>query len=83
MLSFARNRPLYFNKNLHDYCTMTINESIRRLTEKYNLESKTLKFKNIVDNDGDDPKIPEFNFYSLLIFLSISSFSFYFYKKLK
>lgn len=84
MLNFTRNRPLYFNKSLRDYCTNTTNESIRKLTEKYNSEKRTFKFKNILDNhDDEDPKIPEFNFYTFLIFLSISSISFYFYKRLK
>lgn len=84
MFNFTRTRPLYFNKSLRDYCTMTTDESIRKLIEKYNLEKRTLKFKNILGNlDIDDPKIPEFNLYAFLIFLSISSISCYFYKRLK
>jgi len=82
MLNFTRNKPFYFNKNLRDYCTKTTNESIRKITENYNLEKKKLKFKNLIHDDNDEPKNPEFNFYSLLIFLSISSISFYLYKRL-
>lgn len=82
MFNFMKKRPLYFNKNLSDYCTKTTNESVRKLTEKYNLERRNTKFKNLVYND-DDSKIPEFNFYTLLIFFSIPSIGFYFYKRLK
>ena len=82
MFNFMRSRPLYFNKALSDYCTKTTNESIKKLTEQYNLERRNTKFKNIVNND-DDPKIPEINLYTLLMFFSISSIGFYFYKRLK
>lgn len=83
MLNFTRSKHFSFNKNLRDYFTNITNESIRKITENHNLEEKKLKFKILIDNDNDDPKIPEFNFYSLLIFLSISSISFYLYKRLK
>lgn len=78
-----RNKPLYFNKKLRDYCTNTINESIERITQNYNLEKKNIQFKNLIDNDNNNPKNPKISFEHLLIFLSISSISFYFYKRLK
>lgn len=82
MLSFMTKRPLYFNKSLSDYCTRTTNESIRKLTEKYNLERNKPKFKNPLQDDDDSEK-PEFNFYHFLLFLSISSITIYFYKRIK
>lgn len=82
MTSFMRNKPLYFNKILRDYYSKTINESIEKIIENYNLERKNIQFKNLIDNDNDTPKNPKLDFYSLLIFLSISSISFYFYKRL-
>lgn len=82
MLSFMIKRPVYFNKSLSEYCTKINNESIRKLTEKYNLERKNPKFKNPLE-DEDGPKKPELNFYHFLLFISISSITFYFYRRLK
>lgn len=75
-------RPVYVNKSLSEYCTKINNESIRKLTEKYSLESKNPKFKNPL-GDEDSPKKPEFDFYHFLLFFSISSITIYFYKRLK
>lgn len=82
MLSFMIKRPVYVNKSLSEYCTKINNESIMKLTEKYSLERKNPKFKNPL-GDEDGPKKPELNFYHFLIFLSISSITIYFYKRLK
>ena len=82
MLSFMKRRCVYFNKSLSEYCTKINNESIRKLTEKYNLERKKPKFKNPLE-DEDGPKTPEFNFYHFLLFLSISSITIYFYRRVK
>lgn len=82
MLNFTRRTPLYFNKSLSEYCTKTTNESIKKITEKYNLERNKPKIKNPLEEE-DDSKNPELNFYSFIIFLSISSITFYFYKRLK
>jgi len=75
-------RPVYVNKSLSEYCTKINNESIRKLTEKYRLERKNPKFENPL-GDKDGPKKPELNFYHFLIFLSISSITIYFHKRLK
>ncbi len=75
-------RPLYVNNSLKDYCSKSTNESIRKLTDKYNLERNKQKLEILLDDDDRD-EIPEFNFLNLLFFLSISSVTFYFYKKLK
>lgn len=77
MISFMIKRPVYFNKTLSEYCTKINNESIKKITEKYNFKTKNpLK-------DEDEPKKPEFNFYHFLLFLSISSITFYFYRRIK
>jgi len=80
MLNLTQIKPLYFNKHLRDYCIKTINDSIRKLPEISNLEQINPKYKKILDKN-DNPKPAKLNFYAFLIFLSISSISFYFYKK--
>ncbi len=75
-------KPLYINNGLREYCNKTTNESIRKLTEKYNLERKTPKYKTLIyDNDGNET--PNLVFFNFLIFLSITSTTFYLYKRLK
>lgn len=74
-------KPLFYNKNINDYCKNMTNESIKRLTEKYNLERNNPKIKNPLDNNSNEN--PQLNFYNFLVFLSISTISFYFYKRLK
>jgi hypothetical protein len=76
------NFPQVMNKTLYDYCKRTTQESIRKLTEKHNLEKNKIKFKNPLDENDDSGK-PEFNFYSFLTFLSISTIGFLIYKRLK
>lgn len=85
------NKPL-INNNLRNICTKSTNETIRKLTEKYNLEKKKPQFKTLIydndDGDGDGDEFPKFYFLNLLLFLSISyvtisSVTFYFYKRLK
>lgn len=85
MLSCFTRRPIYFNKNLSNYCRNFTNESIRKLTENYNLERNNPKISNIFDNDNDDNgnNKPKFDIYNFLIFFSISIMSIYIYKRLK
>jgi hypothetical protein len=79
MLNCFAKRPLYFNKNLSDYCTKTTNESIRKLTEKNNIERNRQKLVVLSDDDNNYPK---FNGFHFLLFLSISSITIFFYKRL-
>jgi hypothetical protein len=76
MLNFTKT-PLQFSKSLNYYT----NESIRKITEKYNLERNKPIIKNplAVDEDGAKPNL---NFYNFLLFLSISTITIYFYKRL-
>lgn len=76
MLSSFVKRPIYpFNKTISEYCKNSINESIRKLTEKNNV-------KIVVDIDDDSDK-PEMNLYGFLLFLSISTITFYLYRRLE
>lgn len=83
MFNFMRNKPLplYFNKNLSNYCTKKTIDSITNLTEKYRLEKTKSKYENLLGN-SDITKSTEINCYALLIFLSMSSFGFFYYKSL-
>ncbi len=75
-------KPLYVNNGLRDVCTKSTNESIRKLTEKYNLERKPPQYKTLIyDNDGNET--PNLVFFNFLIFLSITSATFYFYRRLQ
>ena len=70
------------NKTLYEYCKRSTQESIKRLTEKYNLEKNKPKIKNPLDENDDSGK-PEFNFYGFVVFLSISTIGLIIYKRLK
>jgi hypothetical protein len=78
MLNFTKIplHPLQIKINLN-----YTNESIRKITEKYNLEKNKPTIKNPLAVDEDDAK-PNLNFYNFLLFLSISTISIYFYKRL-
>jgi len=76
--SCLMRKPIYINKTLQDYCKKTTEESIRKLNEKYNLERNKPKIKNTFDDNNK----PEFNYIGFLLFLSITIFSFRFYKRL-
>lgn len=80
MLSCFVKSQMIINKDLSDYCKKTTNESIQKITEKYKLERIKPKISKFGDNDDEKPK---FNFLNLLIFLSISTITIYFYKRVK
>jgi hypothetical protein len=75
MLSFyfPKTQSL-LNKNLQDYCKKTTEDSIRKLTEKYNLERNNSKIDNKICVSSN----PEFNFYGILTILSITTIAFIF-----
>ena len=76
------NKILKMNNSLSEYCRKSTEESIRKQTERFNLERNKPKIKNPLE-DNDDKGKPEFNFYEFLIFLSISSMAIYLYKRLR
>jgi hypothetical protein len=85
MLHSFMKKPLQINlnNNLREYCVKTTNDSIKKLTEKHNLERKIQKNATLLLDDDDSNNFAKFNFLHLLLFLSISSATLYFYKRLK
>jgi len=82
------NNNRFLNTKLNTYCRDVMNDSIKRIGEKYNLERKT---KTVINNDCLEISIPnKHNKYNnepyFLIFLgilSIPTLTYYFYKKFK
>ena len=73
--------PQVMNNVLYEYCKRSTQESVRKLTEKYNLERNKPKIINpLQDNNGDKPP---YNFYGFFAILSISTFGFLLYKRLR
>jgi len=84
--SLLRNSsPLFLNKNISEFCRNSTNESIRKLTEKNNIEKNKPKINfNFDDNNNDDNnKKDNFNFYEFIFFLTFSSIAFLLYKRIK
>ena len=76
--SFILKRPINTNININNYCMNSTKESIRKITEKYNLEKKSLKIVNPLA----DQKTTKYNLcYSILVFLSLTIYTFNFYKR--
>ena len=69
-----------FDKTINDYCRYSTDQSIKRISDKYNLERNKLQIKNPF-NDEDEDK-PRINIYSIFAFLSISTLAFFLYKRL-
>ena len=82
MLNFATRRPDYLSISLSEYCNRITNESIRKLTEKMNLERNKPKIKNAFKDDDNSGK-PEIKFFNYLLFLSVATMAIYFYKRIK
>lgn len=75
-------KPLYANNGLRDYCNKTTNESIRKLTEKYYLERKNPQYKTLIYDEGGN-ETPNIGFLNFLLFISLSSITFYLYRRLQ
>jgi hypothetical protein len=81
MLNYFAKKPFNpINKNFNDYCKKCMDDSIRKINENYNLERNKPKIVNPFDNKNNDN--PDFNIYGFLTFLSISTITFLFYKRL-
>lgn len=81
--SLCKNR-IPINQKMRDYCMKSTNESIRKLTEKYNEERKLNKVKfdlSIITKD-DSPEPPNDNdlIFSVICVLSSTTILYYFYK---
>jgi hypothetical protein len=86
-IGYKRNTFLY-DKSILEYCMKSTQDSIKRIIEKKNLEKNNINVKEILkikleDDDDNNNNNPQLNFNFFLVFLSISSLGFYFYKKLK
>lgn len=79
--SFILKRPINANININNYCMNSTKESIRKITEKYNLEK--IKFKIV--NPLDEQKISKHSFicHIILLFLSLTICTLSFYKRLQ
>jgi hypothetical protein len=78
-------KPLFpNNQKMREYCMKSTNDSIRKITEKYNEERKTNKNKidNLVIITKDDSPNPNDNnlILSIICFLSSTTLFYYFYK---
>jgi hypothetical protein len=79
-------KPSYlFNKTINDYCRHSTNESIKKITDRYNLERKKVQFKDIFNDEHEDKKDKDNHTTCIYIFslLSISTLAFFLYKRLK
>lgn len=74
-------QPYIFNKTISEYCRNSTNDSIKKITDKYNLERNTPNITNPFD-DANDNK-PKISMFSIFAFLSISTFAFFLYKRVK
>lgn len=73
-----------YNKPIWEYCVKSTQDSIRKMTEKYNLEKEKIFIKFKLDDSEDDNKKPVLNsVYGFLVILSVSSLGIFLYKKLK
>ena len=83
MLSSSIMRiPLLIDKRLYNYCRTSTENSIRKMTEKLNLERTYTNIKNPLDDDNSNNN-PNFNLNVFSFFLSVVMVSLCFYKRLK
>ena len=85
MLSFITRNKIDINTKIRDYCIQSTNDSIRKITEKYNEEKKMQKPSIIspLTVSMSNPSDPESNIgiiLSIIFFLSSSTYIYYFYK---
>ena len=84
MFSFMYKKPLFpNNQKMREYCMKSTNDSIRKMTEKYNEERKINKnnFNSLTIITKDDSPNPNDNIIlSLICLLSSTTFFYYFYK---
>jgi hypothetical protein len=83
LTSFNFKQPYLFNKTISDYCKNSTNESIKKITDKYNLERRNITIINPFNNEYEDDNKSKITMYSILVFLSISTIGFFFYKRIK
>ena len=86
MLSFIIRNRIHVNSKLQDYCIKSTNDSVRKITEKYNEENKIQKVNFIpYSNSISNPSDPNSNIGIILcviFFLSSSTYIHSFFKKI-
>ena len=75
-------KPIFVNKSLQDYCRKSTEDSIKKISERFNLERNKPKINNPLDDENSRNKL-EFNLHGLFAFLSVTTMAFFFYKRLK
>ena len=85
MFSFLCKNKIPMNPKMREYCMKSTNDSIRKMTEKYNEERKMNKnkFDNLVVITKDDSPNPNTNdniILSIICLLSSTTLFYYFYK---
>ena len=77
---FNIGRRPFNNKIMKDYCLKSTNDYIRKITEKKNLEKKLdfNKFRQEFVSIASDTDDNNYNLFPFFIFLSISSFIYFF-----
>lgn len=74
-----------YNLELSEYCKKSVQQSINNMVEKYNLEKNKKLIKKYINNNSDDDNNPlsNYNIYGFLFFLSISTFGYLYYNRIK
>lgn len=84
MFSFLCKNRIPMNHKMREYCIKSTNDSIRKMTEKYNEERKSNKIKldNFIVITKDDSPDPIDNniILSIICLLSSTTLFYYFYK---
>lgn len=83
MFSFLCKNKIPMNPKMREYCIKASNDSIRKITEKYNEERKMNKnkFDNLVVITKDDSPNPNDNIIlSIICLISSTTLFYYFYK---
>ena len=85
MFSFLCKNKIPINPKLREYCIKASNDSIRKMTEKYNEERKMNKnkFDNLVvitKADSPNPNPNDNIILSIICLLSSTTLFYYFYK---
>ena len=85
MFSFLCKNKIPMNPKMREYCMKSTNDSIRKMTEKYNEERKMNKnkFDNLVvitKADSPNPNPNDNIILSIICLLSSTTLFYYFYK---
>jgi hypothetical protein len=79
MLTSILKKPIFFNQELHNYCLKSTNDSIKRMSEKYEKERKNPKISLNLNQDSCPSDPNKNSAIAIICFLSVSSFLYYFY----